>query len=88
MGGGIPLGQGTEQEEQCLGQMPNERSLGLPGPRGGVRGSWSGGGPKLEGVPGQETVEKSVRWWGAPSHPHPLNWGLETQDFPISASEP
>lgn len=55
MDGGVLLGRGTEREEQCLGQADTKfRVVGLPGPQGGVWDSWGGGGPRVEGIPGQE----------------------------------
>lgn len=59
---------------------------------GGI--SWAGGIRVQErGVPGQGLRTRdcegvSVVGVRAPSHPHPLNWGLQAQAFPVSSSKP
>lgn len=57
---------------------------GLPG-----WGHWTPG----ERCAGQDSrtggCKRYVRWWwGGSSYPRPLNWGLQTQSFPVSGSKP
>lgn len=89
-GGGGGLGSGSGSGGPKEGWSRGSR--GLPGPRGAAQcRQGGGGGPRLENVPGQETVEggRGGGCWeaGAPAHPPP-NRGLQTQDFPVSGSEP